>query len=235
MTRHTAEELAELFMSKKTFTLNEVAALWTGELPPKIWIDDPRHPEYNPNNLPTKSFNNPRVFELRLETLQEAVGDGKEKHKDALKVKTFHPSIDYDETGEPIGHIDNTPCPENTTVNRCELERWAEAQGFDLPFLCQSANKERLHKKIITAVFDNNNDQHSIELAIALKAWHHFYYKNKINPNLGEHKNQIETWIRETFPLDIRNNAITEKAVARISTMVNRYKKVKYKDFKSSR
>jgi len=229
MTNMSEAQLAAIWSDRDSFTLNEASALWVGESPPHGWIDDPKHPNFDKNNLPTSSFHNINAFEHMLERLQKAIGDNKTGE---LKAKHFYPDYEYDDTGIRVGETDlNRPHPEKSIVKRGELKRWATTQA-NFPLFLFSPELQLKHLSAMEpAVLNKDLDYHSRELAIALEAWHHFYHQGHINPALSQHIRQIKEWIKEQYAADFTTRAIENKALERIATMVSRYKKKKYKDF----
>lgn len=226
MERVSEERLAEIWSDKNSFTLNEAAALWVGESPPDCWIDDPAHPNFHIDRLPTSSFHNINAFHHMLERLQKAVGDNETGE---LKAKYFVPDQEYDDTGVKIGETNwCRPHPDKTIVSRNELQRWAATQGSFPLFLFSPGLKDRYLSTLESACLNEDYDYHSKELAIAIEAWHYFYHQGNIDPHKGAHVRQIKKWIEERFAADISKRAISNKAVTRIATMVNRYKKTRY-------
>ncbi len=58
MSNKDFELTIKAWKNEDPLTLNEAAALWAGETPPTIWIDDPDDLRYDPDKLPTRDFKN---------------------------------------------------------------------------------------------------------------------------------------------------------------------------------
>ncbi len=128
--------VSDAWSTNEYLTLNEAAALWIGETPPVIWIDDHDDPQYDPDGLPINSFNSPELFKKILLNICEAISvfvrnknreiissdsdvstqlptevrrklfGGDNEKISPLKPHVFHPAYIYDDEGENTREID---------------------------------------------------------------------------------------------------------------------------------
>ena len=219
------EIIAEIWADKTKFSLSQAAALWVGESPPHHYISDKEHPGYDESVSFTESFKDINLFNTMLNRLRAAV------IKYELDV-SYLPSYEYNHLGKKI-YDEEEPDLYKTYVKKEELKRWSELQGTYPTFLFgESVRAYRWAK--ISALFedptesieDPDNSLFTNELAIALKAWDHFYFQKNIDTSSNQ-KKQLNKWIEEKFRYsEIENNRhlvrLYKAGINRISTLINR-------------
>jgi len=161
----------------------------------------------------------PNGFTWRLELLKRAIGNGEDGQLNALNFAL------EDEFGES----DSPPHPFHTTVSRVALREWAISRKERPPFLFPEDYEIKDQKNMLESCFNEKLKWHARELVIAIETWNHFYNKNHVNKNLGQHGKQIETWLKDNYKDDMKKDYLSGNGIIRIREMVNRFKKKEYK------
>lgn len=216
----------EVWGIKETLTLNEIAALWAGEIPPEIWIDEEDHPGYDRRQFPTRSFSNLNLFETVLSNIRNAVAlyrhseteNGSNKTK-GLKPSYFYPSSIYNDDGQNTGESD--PCypdPNRTTVNKTALVRWAIETDQSPAFLKKDIDKlaPPFTPDASSAPYLNpKHEYYSIELKTAIEVWMHFFEEG------GYDKDHVKTAKQQINAYLDKEHCLGSTQKERIAILIN--------------